>query len=76
MSGKLSDMEKESLRTTLTHSCNLIGAAYELLKQNAWSEIIKNIVYLGMPEVCTRVLNGTWHAGDHSRLNKGNGQTL
>jgi hypothetical protein len=75
-SGKLSDSERESLKTTLLHSCNLLGAAYELLKQNPWSEIIKNIVYLGMPEACTRVLNGTWRAKDNSRLNKGNGQTL
>ncbi len=74
--GKLSDNERESLRTTLVHSCNLIGAAYELLKQNVWTEIVKNIIYLGMPEAYTRVLNGTWRARENSRKNKGNEQTI
>lgn len=73
---KLSDAERDILRTTLLHSCNLIGAAYELLKQNIWSPIIINIIYLGMPEACTRVLNGTWRAKDISKMNKGNGQTI
>lgn len=72
--GKLSDQEKESLRTTLMHSCSLIGAAYELMRSNSWSPIINNIIYLGMPETCTRVLDGTWRTRDTSRINKGNGQ--
>jgi hypothetical protein len=74
--GKLSDEDKENLRTTLMHSCNLVGAAYALINPNCWSSITSNIVYLGMPEACMRVLNGTWRTRDTSRINKGNGQTL
>jgi hypothetical protein len=73
--GKLSDEDKESLRTTLTHSCSLISAAYELLNPNPWISILRNIIYLGMPDASMRVLNGTWHVR-HSSLNKGNGQTI
>ncbi len=74
--GGLSVADKEALRTTMAHSCNLIGAAYELLPQNAWSSIIRNILYLGMPDACTRVLNGAWNQRDISRMKKGNEQTL
>lgn len=70
--GILSDEDKESLRITLMHSCSLISAAYALLKPNPWASIIRNIIYLGMPDASTRVLNGTWHRG-RSSLNKGNG---
>lgn len=73
--GKLSDEDKQSLGTTLTHSCNLIGAAFELLKPNPWSSILRNIIYLGMPDASTHVLNGTWRVR-RSSLNKGNGQTI
>lgn len=61
--GKLSDGEKESLKTTLLHSCSLISAAFELLPPNPWSSILRNIIYLGMPDAGTRVLNGTWRSG-------------
>ncbi len=71
--GKLSDEETEILRTTLMHSCNLIASAFELLKPNPWSSILRNIIYLGMPEASTRVLSGTWRQGC-SRFNKGNEQ--
>ena len=73
--GKLSDGEKESLKTTLLHSCSLISAAFELLPPNPWSSILRNIIYLGMPDAGTRVLNGTWRTG-RSSFNKGNGQVL
>jgi hypothetical protein len=56
----LSPESKEALKTTLTHSINLAGAAFELMPQSAWTEITKNIIYLGMPEVLRRVLEGTW----------------
>jgi hypothetical protein len=74
--GKLTNADKETIRATLIHSCNLIGTAYELLPQNAWTSIIRNIIYLGMPEACARVLDGTWNFYRVTRLNKGNGQTL
>lgn len=57
---ELSEEEKEYLKTTLIHSENMITSAYELLPYGAWTDIIKNIIYLGMPDVCDKVLNGTF----------------
>lgn len=74
--GKMTNDMKETLKTTLMHSSNLIGAAYELLPPNAWSPIIRNTIYLGMPDVYIRVLNGTWRMKGNSRMNKGNEQTI
>lgn len=59
--GKLSADATQALKATLIHSISMISAAYELMKPNVWSPITNNIIYLGMPEVCNRVLNGTWH---------------
>lgn len=60
LSSTLSDEAMESLQTTLSHSVNMVGASYELLTENYWSPITRNIVYLGMPDACARVLSGTW----------------
>lgn len=60
MKEKLSKSDREALKTTLDHSQNLISAAFELLPENTWSEILRNIIYLGVPDTCARVLNGTW----------------
>lgn len=57
---KLDDEQKESLKTTLSHSLNLIISAYGLLPQNTWSDIIENIIYLGMPQVCDAVFDGSF----------------
>jgi len=58
--GKLPAEGADRLKTTLTHSNNLASSAYELLPENPWSEIIRNILYLGMPDACRRVFKGTW----------------
>ena len=50
----------EKLRITLTHSNNLLCLAFELLPENYWSEIIRNMIYQGMPYACGRVLKGQW----------------
>jgi hypothetical protein len=71
--GRLKEGDKETLRATLLHSCGLIGAAYELLPKNPWSAILGNIIYLGMPETCLRVLDGTWKCG-RAPENRRNGQ--
>jgi hypothetical protein len=73
--GKLPEDVKETIRTTLLHSCSLISAAFELLPPNPWLAVLRNIIYLGMPDAVTRVLNGTWRTG-RSIFNKGNGQTI
>ena len=58
--GELPAEGADRLKTTLTHSNNLIRSAFELTPENAWSETVRNIIYLGMPHVCERVLDGTW----------------
>jgi len=71
--GALPAKSTERLKTTLAHSNNLICSAYELLPENIWSEIIKNMIYMGMPDVCTRVLAGNWNR--RLRFNKRIGLT-
>lgn len=57
-SNKLSKESTACINSTLTHSNNLIGAAFELLPETTWSTIIRNIIYLGMPDTCDNVLKG------------------
>lgn len=51
---------QNSLEITMRHSLNLLSSAYELMPENPWSEVIRNIIYLGMPDVSARVMNGTF----------------
>ena len=51
---------KDRVATTLAHSNNLVCSAFELLPENAWSQVVRNTIYLGMPDVCMHVMNGTW----------------
>ena len=50
----------EYLHTTLLHSLNLSRGAFELLPKTTWSEIIANILYLGLPMVEKAVFSGQW----------------
>jgi hypothetical protein len=56
--GKLPESSAGRLKTTLTHSNNLLCSAFELLPENVWSQIVRNMIYLGMPYVCASVLEG------------------
>ena len=58
--GNLAEEDASRLKITISHSNNLVCSAYELLPENVWTEIARNIVYAGMPEVCSHVLDGTW----------------
>jgi len=60
VSDKLSDEQAEELKITLAHSLNFIISAYGLLPKNPWSDIIENIIYLGMPYVSDAVFSGTF----------------
>ena len=71
--GKLNAEDQAALRSTILHSCGLMGAAYALLPKNCWSPILDNIIYLGMPDVSLRVLSGTWKRNKVPE-NKRNGQ--
>ena len=58
--GHLDGNATERLTATLAHSNNLLCSAFELLPENAWSNTIRNIIYIGMPDVSSRVLRGDW----------------
>jgi len=59
-SGKLANDDAARLKTTLSHSSNLLCSAFELLPENVWSLTVRNIIYLGMPYVSSRVIEGKW----------------
>jgi hypothetical protein len=71
--GRLTGEDAEALKTTLQHSSHMIGAAYELLPENIWTSITRNIIYLGMPEAVNRVFNGTWR---HQKAKEHKGMSL
>ncbi|MDR3209758.1 MAG: DUF5685 family protein [Oscillospiraceae bacterium] len=48
------------LRLTLAHSASLAASAFELLPDNVWSEVLRNILYLGLPQAQDAVFAGTW----------------
>ena len=48
------------ISTTLFHSRNLAGTAFELLPETPWADIVRNIICLGMPAVGAAVLDGKW----------------
>lgn len=54
-----SEAIKKSIEQTLLNSCALISSAFELLPTTAWTPVLRNIVYLGMPSTIERVLEGT-----------------
>ena len=54
--GEIPEDALARLKTTLAHSNNLLCLAFELLPENAWADIIRNMIYLGMPDVCGRVV--------------------
>ena len=51
---------KKQLNITLMSSRNQAGNSFELLEETAWSDIIRNIIFLGMPGVAEAVLGGMW----------------
>ena len=52
--------EKEYLNTTAVHSVRLAGAAANLMELGSWSNIVENVLYLGLPAVQNAVLDGSW----------------
>lgn len=65
LNGAVDDATRARLETTLLHSRNLAGNAFELLEQSVWSGVIRNIIFLGMPAVCSAVLSGKWRSVRH-----------
>lgn len=56
--GQAPDMDY--LTTTMTHSLSLAQSAFQLLPATCWSELLENILYLGLPNVQTLVREGKW----------------
>ena len=52
--------DRAYLQRNLEHSLSLAGAAFQLLKRNAWSSVIENILYYGLPGVTDLVFTGKW----------------
>ena len=48
------------LRTSLKHSLNLAISAFGLLDDSAFTPIVENILYFGLPMVEEAVFSGTW----------------
>jgi len=51
---------KAAVKQTIGDSIALISADIELLQETKWSEILRNTVNYGMPEVAEQVLSGTF----------------
>ena len=62
------EMDDEALELTLSHSNNLAIAAFELLESNAWSDIVRNILCLGMPTAQAQIFAGTWKRREGGKI--------
>ncbi|MCL2228110.1 MAG: DUF5685 family protein [Oscillospiraceae bacterium] len=58
--GKLPEGGAARMKTTLDHSNNLVSSAFELMPENPWSQTVRNVIYLGMPDARARVFSGRW----------------
>ena len=52
--------DDERLQTTLTHSLNLMRAAFALLDLGRQGALVENVLYLGLPAVQQCVFDGSW----------------
>lgn len=58
--GVLSDPDKLTMNRTIEHSQMLMASAFELLDTGPWTEILANIIYIGIPWVSSQVFAGQW----------------
>ena len=65
--GKLSPADEQELRLSLQHSHNSIISAYELLENTPYTDILSNILYMGLPAVTQAVFSGEWRATQRQR---------
>lgn len=71
--GRLTAADEAALRLSLQHSHNSVISAFALLDGGPYADILKNILYLGLPAVTQAVFSGTWRArrGDFPDTNEG-----
>ncbi|MCL2343891.1 MAG: DUF5685 family protein [Firmicutes bacterium] len=65
--GRLTPEAEERLRCSLRHSQNLMGAAFQLLTPGAYTPILENIIYLGIPWIAEMVFAGRWNPRRNDR---------
>ena len=71
--GKLAAEDSAVLRTTVEHSQGLLASAFELLDTSPWSDILFNIIYLGIPWITELVFAGRWSAAK-AKISRVNGE--
>lgn len=52
--------ERDYVETTMTHSVRLVCSAFQLMEFGAWTPIVENVFYRGLPTVQSAVLDGRW----------------
>ena len=63
-SPEIPDEAKKALKVTLEGSLGMIRSAFELMPENTWAPILRNIIYLGMPAVTEAVFAGRFNVKD------------
>ncbi|NLO48386.1 MAG: hypothetical protein GX111_08730 [Clostridiales bacterium] len=58
--GDINEEVVSRLRNTLNHSASIAAADFELLSATVYTDILKNIIYLGIPNAIELVLKGEW----------------
>lgn len=61
--GKLRPEDEKELRLSLQHSHNSMLSAFALLEKNPYTDILENILCLGLPSVTQAVFSGAWRDG-------------
>lgn len=59
--------DKAYLRQNLDQSLELVGAAFQLLPANAWTAVVENVIYSGLPGVEELVFSGRWREHQKER---------
>ena len=68
-SPKVPEDVSQSVLQTLRASLYMIFTAYELIPRNYWSPILDNIIYLGLPDMCEKVIAGKYQI-THRKIRK------
>lgn len=58
--GRADEETKQYVLATLMSSARLAASAFELMPKNYWTAITENIIYLGIPDMIRRILDGTY----------------
>ncbi|MCI5843763.1 MAG: DUF5685 family protein [Clostridiales bacterium] len=59
--GQIGGEDRDRLVATLDHSARLIASAFALKEPTAWTALLENIIYYGLPLTGRLVLEGRWN---------------